>query len=379
MPITILSDDALTYVIQIVGWPAAYRLGRVSRQFLRACQRCPNWVAAERSRLRSHGAHLRGFSLHLRMAISIVTDKTPNPPQFVPWEERPRDKRFQKLSETHFEESFESELDVELPLWWWNEKFLIDNTRTSWNIPRPPGLPPPILGAMAYKLQLLNVTLVQRRDFAGRERRREFKVRTGYLGTGNTGFVFSKVPVMLMDFVQLELQAGEGPPADDPSVLDPRRRDFRCYPRLAERAGYAVDDWDLELNREDRPCGRVLDEELLKDIQMSFLAGRDFRSRHGWVHTPHHSADLREFAEEVQYDLRIGSSYDFREGTFILDLLLEDGSGYDILDDMDYPREGVAYIWGLLGHAPSATALDPFNRRRQASRLSAWLRSANAS
>ena len=90
MPITDLSDDALQHVIQTVGWPAAYRLGRVSRQFLRACQRCPNWVAAERSRLRSHGAHLRGFSLHLRMAISIVTDKTPNPPQFVPWEERPR-------------------------------------------------------------------------------------------------------------------------------------------------------------------------------------------------------------------------------------------------------------------------------------------------
>lgn len=192
MPITHLSDDALQHVIQIVGWPAAYRLGRVNRQFLRACQRCPNWVAAERSRLRSHGAHLRGFSLHLRMAISIVTDKTPNPPQFVPWEERPRDKRFKKLSETHFEESFESELDVELPLWWWNEKFLIDNTRTFWSIPRPPGLPPPILGAMAYKLQLLNVTLVQRRDFAGRERRREFKVRTGTWGQETQGTCFQK-------------------------------------------------------------------------------------------------------------------------------------------------------------------------------------------
>ena len=116
MPITDLSDDALQHAIQTVGWPAAYRLGRVSRQFLRACQRCPNWVAAERSRLRSHGAHLRGFVLKLRIAISIVTDKTPNPPQFVPWEERPRDKRFKKLSETHFEESFESELDVEAVL-----------------------------------------------------------------------------------------------------------------------------------------------------------------------------------------------------------------------------------------------------------------------
>ena len=379
MPITILSDDALTHVIQLVGWPAAYRLGRVSRQFLRACQRCPNWVAAERSRLRSHGAHLRGFVLQLRIEISIVTDKTPNPPQFVPWEERPCGQCWKKLSETVAEESFKSELDVELPLWWWNEKYAKDIPRTYWNIPRPPGLPPPILGAMAYKLQLLNVTLVQRRDFAGRERRREFKVGTGYVDPKLT-------PVILLDFDQLELQAGEAPPAaweagkHDGSVLDPRRREFICRPRLAERAEHRFDDWDLELNRADRPCGRVLDQELLKDIQMSFLAGRDFRSRHGWVHTPHHSADLREFAESVQYELRISPEYDLRQGTFNLEMILsDDGGGNDILGDSDYFYEGAAYIWGLLGHAPSATALDPFNRRRQASRLSAWLRSANAS
>lgn len=371
MPITILSDDALQHVIQLVGWPAAYRLGRVSRQFLRACQRCPNWVAAERSRLRSHGAHLRGFVLQLRIEISIVTDKTPDPPQFVPWEERPRDQRWKKLSETVAEESFKSELDLELPLWWWSEKYGIDHPRAYWSIPRPPGLPPPILGAMAYKLQLLNVTLVQRRDFAGRERRREFKVGTGYADPKLT-------PVMLMDFAQLELQAGEGPPAN-PSVLDPRMREFICYPRLAERAEFLFDDWDLELNREDRPCGRVLDQELLKDIQMSFLATRLFRDRRGFHATPHDIRDLLEFAEEVQYELRISIEYDLRQGTFNLEMLLDDKTTRNILDDPGYPREGAAYIWGLLGHAPSATALDPFNRRRQASRLSAWLRSAHAS
>ena len=58
MPITHLSDDALQHVIQTVGWPAALKLGRVSRQFLRACQRCPNWVAAERSRLRLSLIHI---------------------------------------------------------------------------------------------------------------------------------------------------------------------------------------------------------------------------------------------------------------------------------------------------------------------------------
>ena len=377
MPITILSDDALTHVIQIVGWPAAYRLGRVSRQFLRACQRCPNWVAAERSRLRSHGAHLRGFVLKLRIAISIVTDKTPNPPQFVPWEERPCGQCWKKLSETVAEESFKSELDVELPLWWWNEKYAKDIPRTYWNIPRPPGLPPPILGAMAYKLQLLNVTLVQRRDFAGRERRREFKVGTGYVDPNLTLPRYAhgdKTPVMLMDFVQLDMQAGEGPPAY--SVDDPYHREFICYPRLAERAELRFEDWDLELNREDRPCGHVIDEDLLKQIQMSFLANRDFRDIRGRHATPHHISDLLEFAEEVYYELRISIEYDLRQGTFNLEMLLHDGTTRNILDDS---REGAAYIWGLLGHAPSATVFDPFNRRRQASRLSAWLRSAHAS
>lgn len=372
MPITNLSDDALQHVIQLVGWPAAYRLGRVSRQFLRACQRCPNWVAAERSRLRSHGAHLRGFVLKLRIAISIVTDKTPNPPQFVPWEERPRDQCWKKLSETVAEESFKSELDVELPLWRWNEASLTDSPRAHWSVPRPPGLPPPILGAMAYKLQLLNVALVQRRDFAGRERRREFKVQEGYLDHENE----HTPPTLLMDFVQLELQAGEGPRAER---THDDMREFICWPRLAERAEYAVDDWKLELNREDRPCGRVLDDDLLKQIQMGFLAGRDYTDRRGQpVRTPHLITDLLEYAKRVHYELRIETQYNLRENKFDIFINLDDG--YDEYENIvEHRHEGAAYIWGLLGHAPSATAFAPFSQRRQASRLSAWLRSANAS
>jgi hypothetical protein len=371
MPITDLSDDALQHVIQTVGWPAAYRLGRVSRQFLRACQRCPNWVAAERSRLRSHGAHLRGFVLKLRIAISIVTDKTPDPPKFVPWEERPRDQCWKKLSETVAEESFKSELDVELPLWRWNEAFQTDSPRAHWSVPRPPGLPPPILGAMAYKLQLLNVTLVQRRDFAGRERRREFKVKEGCLEHENE----LTPPTLLMDFVQLDLQAGEGPRRER---TQDDMREFICWPRLAERVEYAFDDWELELNREDRPCGRVLDDDLLKQIQMGFLAGRDFRDRQGWpVRTPHLIKDLLEFAEGVQYELRVETQYNLHKNKFDIFLHLgDDPYSYNLVEDR---REGPAYIWGLLGHAPSATAFVPFSQRRQASRLSAWLRSANAS
>ena len=381
MHIEQLNDDILGYVLDLLGhgdferpWPPkqtvvplqrrhqppVLRVAAVSKRFLRVVQRNPIWIAAERIRLRGHGANLRGCYLRLRIQISIVTDTSQD--FELPYSARPYGARRKRLCDTDHEESFESEWKLELPLWNWNERKKVDeypveslavarawagrsyapkpqDPELQFNFPRPTGLPPPILGAMAYKVQLADAALVLCRD--GREQRRD-------LSTHGCG-------ALLLDFDQVNLRAGEAMQYANDYILKPRH----------------PNDAGVGLPYEDAWCVR-LPHAVSEALNQVRRIGDDWSYEGHALSGPSYGL---EADDELSYHIRFNPTYDMLRDNLCVSFGLRcDDAQANPLDYLSDPTKTPMFFSAILGEPLSTTALDPLSRRQQASSLSTWLR-----
>ena len=312
-----LPDDLLSHVFeQLSCRDEILNLGAICWQWLRALRLCATWQKAETVRIRCHGAYLRGTFLRVQLELSMRTGTQCTAPVTV--------------------------LLERLPMWWagWGAMEYHDEVRDVWWFARPEGLPPPRLGAQSYTVKLASAALWQGYGL----RTRQYRLADYCSSTD-------------LDFNNFGLMSGDAV-GDAESMRTPND-----------------DEWEHCNNLWETWCADQSFSEVLRD-QFECTAGHHLLSRQAdgsppWLPTQGYLAPNDDAI--VPLWMELGILYDLELDKFCLRFAIGTSAYGGANFGLESAEDFVFVVMTLLGHAPSATALCPAARRRQAAALRKWL------
>ena len=218
-----------------------------------------------------------------------------------------------------------------LPMWWagWGAMEYRDEVRDVWWFARPEGLPPPRLGAQSYQVKLASAALWQGHGL----RTRQYRL------------------------------------ADDCSTTDLDFSDFGLMSGAAVEEGMRTpndDGWGHCDNLWETWYTDQSFSEVLRD-QFECTAGHHLLSRQA------DEAPVLNDDALVPLWMELGILYDLELDKFCLRFAIGTSAYGGANFGLESAEDFVFVVMTLLGHAPSATALCPAARRRQAAALRKWL------